>query len=235
MPRFSLLFAGFFGQGCPFPGITVMVVLAAVAFIAHPAAAQSRHYTSPSHDLQLSYPEAMVEYTPESLPGGVLLALKDAKNTYPTFNLLLVPEKYGLAGDNLHRQTGAILESYKQVGILDATSSSEDNVTVSGRSAFRTLMRYKNRGQDFVSAVTIVPNAASHLILTFTDRATDFPAHAAYEQEIRASLALNLQLLPPPQSSHISIWLQCGLLALGGAVLLAIVWRRYRQAGKAPH
>lgn len=116
----------------------------------------------------LSYPADFVT-RPAPYP-QVALALAHPTNGFPTINVVVQPGEYGI-GDTLSQQKRRLINSYRQVGFLDAQIEQATLVTSgSDTLCFRAEVIYHSAEVAFGATVYIIPSSDRYFILTGISR-----------------------------------------------------------------
>jgi len=159
------------------------------AFLSISRTCCAQEFRNEFFNFRLSIP-AQFESLKTTQPSAPLL-LKFRDSDYPTFNIVVMPGRFDatIAADP-KKQLEAIIESYKQVGIMNAAGLSSERISRPDFEFFRAKLQYQNQAQDFTSDVSLIPGDQVHYVLTFIDRANDYPKHSVLADSLLASFAL---------------------------------------------
>lgn len=164
------------------------------------------------------------DYSPEldlvsvELPQAVV-ALRGTADGYPTFNILAAAETYHPAELSESAYSNRILNDYRAVGINDGKSIRTYTAPVAGMTLTTTEVRYQNKDQVIIAAVTLVPGGDNrHYILTYLDLADRFYRRKLVREEIINSLKISSTM--PETSSERSessnYWVKLLFFAIAG-------------------
>jgi hypothetical protein len=200
------------------------VFLSSYSNIAYSQEIPKQNFESKEHQFAINYPESFIPVLLRQ--EGVLLALRDKQNNYPTFNIIVQAGEYQYSKLSKDEKAKQILNSYKLVGINDAEiQDTEDNSSLSVPN-FNIELAYSLNKNKLRSYVSILPGLGRHFIFTFIDTENSFINTKPQAISIRNSFKL-LGNAPLSNSNHkeISLFQNTGvimLLIILGLVLLII-------------
>lgn len=122
------------------------------------------------HSLRIALPDGWSELP--SPHREVTVLLRYGAGPFPTFNIVTVPGSYNTSAQSLEAQTKAILDSYRGVGILDASVAKTEFIELNGRSCVSAQLQYTHSARALEAFVTICTALNRHYVLTYIDERT---------------------------------------------------------------
>jgi hypothetical protein len=109
----------------------------------------------------------------------------------PTFNVIMMPGVGPHASRRSEREFSAtLLDSYRNVGLTDATLNDGRYVHVGGREAFKATITYSNQALRMRSIVVAFEGVLESYILTATQTEADFLGSEADIEQVVSSIQL---------------------------------------------
>ena len=184
---------------------------------------------APHCPLTAQLPANMVS---ESRPGGeAIIAFRPANGGFPTFNIVCFAGKFAAASENTRAIADAVSNQYRAIGLTSTKILSSQLMPQIGGT--ETILSYTARGQNYTSAVLVVPFSGSHAIATFISPEASWEVNQSVYKEILDSMTNDEagKQLEPARGGYPSVVLiSIMLLVIGLALIGTRAYRKWTNA-----
>jgi hypothetical protein len=145
-------------------------------------------------ELSLAVPEEW-ELT-ETQFAAVQCAFRGPGSGYPNVNVIREPYSKSDSALPLNRRVGDIIQSYKSIGLTDATPKKQEIVLISGVEVLEVTISYTSLERSMVAVVAIFPRENHLFTMTILDQQEAFRLSEPTARAIVRSVTF--RELPPP-------------------------------------
>lgn len=140
------------------------------------------------HGISLSVPAPLTAAEPPS--SSVVCTYYGPDSSYPSFNIVIVPERDNPLTQPLGELLTKIQDDYRLVGISDADWNDMHRDSVAGQSVAVVEVTYSLGGRMLRSWVGVIPGRERYFIVTYTDLVERYEERSRIREEIVGSMRL---------------------------------------------
>ena len=171
--------------------LKISAKIAFFAFIAlnwfAPFISRAEHFESLKDKFSLEYDPVFTPTPVEQYNVGI--ALRHKETAYPTFNVIIEAGYVDISASNKDKEK-AFLDSYRSVGITNASVISSENQIVNNSPCFTAEISYKLGNADLISKVSLFNSSERHYILTYIDTAEGYKSSKHFADNIISSFKI---------------------------------------------